>query len=63
MERLLKTERCACCNCQKEDFARIRLDIVDKKSREIIETIYGEIICIECLLKRYKSKTHLRHYV
>lgn len=59
----LKLERCPICNGHKEDFARIRVEIVDKKSREIIEVIYGEISCYDCLMKRYKSKTKLRLYV
>ena len=56
-------ERCPNCRLKKEDFARIRVEIVEKKSREIIEILYGEIICIDCLLRRYKNKTSLRLYV
>jgi len=56
-------QTCPSCNCKKEHFARIRIDILDKKTREIKEQIYGEIICVECLHKRYKGKNILRHYV
>jgi hypothetical protein len=48
---------------QKEDYARIKVEIVDKKSREVIEAIYGEIVCIECLKKRYKDRNKIRVYV
>jgi len=59
---LSKNELCPECHCKKEDFARIKVEIVDKKSREIIEVIYGEIICLDCLRKRYKEKNRLRIY-
>jgi len=59
----LKYEKCPICNLPKESYARIIVEIVDKKSREIIEVIYGEIICIDCLMKRYKQRTKLRLYV
>jgi hypothetical protein len=58
----LSQQTCPECHCPKEDYARIRVEIVDKKSREVIETLYGELICIDCLMKRYKSKTKLRLY-
>lgn len=54
---------CVNCNMQKEDYARIKVEIVDKKSREVIEAIYGEIVCIECLKKRYKDRNKIRVYV
>ncbi|MDD5650223.1 MAG: hypothetical protein PHF86_07405 [Candidatus Nanoarchaeia archaeon] len=55
--------RCPICNLEKEDHARIRIEILDKKSKEIIEVSYGEIICIDCLKKRYKDRTKIRVYV
>lgn len=58
----MSQQTCPECHCQKEDFARIRVEIVDKKSREITEVLYGELICVDCLMKRYKSKTKLRLY-
>jgi hypothetical protein len=54
---------CSNCNVSKEDYARIKVEIVDKKTREIIEVLYGEVICIECLKKRYKDRTKIRVYV
>jgi len=47
----------------KEDFARIVVEIVDKKTRQAKEFLYGEIICMDCLETRYKGKTKLRLYV
>jgi len=55
--------KCVSCNCEKEDFARIKIEVVDKKSREILEIAYGEVLCIECLQKRYKCRDKLRIYV
>jgi len=54
---------CINCNRHKEDFARIKIEIVDKKTREILEVAYGEILCIECIQKRYKLRDKLRIYV
>jgi ribosomal protein L34E len=54
---------CASCNLPKEDYARIKVEIVDKKSKEIIEVTYGEIICIDCLKKRYHERIKIRVYV
>jgi hypothetical protein len=54
---------CGGCNREKDDFARIRIEIVDKKSRETIEVCYGEILCLECLMMRYKQRDKLRIYV
>jgi len=54
---------CPDCNMPKEDFARIRVEIVDKKSREITEVMYGEVLCVDCLMKRYKGRTKIRVYV
>ena len=55
-------ELCPECHCRKEDFARIKVEIVHKKTREIIEVMYGEILCLDCLKKRYKGKNRLRLY-
>jgi hypothetical protein len=54
---------CSNCNLEKEDYARIKVEIIDKKSREIIETMYGEVICVECIKKRYKERQKIRVYV
>jgi hypothetical protein len=59
----LSDQTCPICHCKKDDFARIRVEIIDKKSREIIEVIYGEITCIDCLMNRYKTRTKVRLYV
>jgi hypothetical protein len=55
--------KCPSCNRDREDYARIRIEIVDKKSREILEVAFGEILCVECIQKRYKSRDRLRIYV
>jgi hypothetical protein len=54
---------CSGCNREKDDFARIRIEIVAKKSRDILEVCYGEILCLECLVVRYKQRDKLRIYV
>lgn len=54
---------CSNCNLEKEDYARIKVEIIDKKSREVIETMYGEVICVECIKKRYKERQKIRVYV
>ena len=54
---------CPNCNLKKEDYARMRIEIVDKKTKEIIEVAYGEVLCIECLKKRYKDRLRIRVYV
>ena len=54
---------CPDCHLQKEDVARIRIEIIDKKSREIIEVAYGEVLCIDCIKKRYKERARIRVYV
>ena len=54
---------CSSCNLEREDYARIKVEIVDKKTREIIEVMYGEIICIDCLRRRYKERIKIRVYV
>jgi len=54
---------CSSCNLEKEDYARIKVETVDKKTRETIETLYGEVICIECLKRRYKDRMKIRVYV
>ncbi len=55
--------RCSSCNLEKEVYARIRVETVDKKTKEVIEVMYGEIVCVECLKKRYKDRTKIRVYV
>ncbi len=55
--------KCPDCGLEKEDFARIKVETVDKKSKEIIEVMYGEILCMDCLRKRYKGRTTVRVYV
>ena len=55
--------KCPDCRMEKEDLARIKIETVDKKTREVIEVFYGEIVCIECLKKRYKGRTTVRVYV
>jgi hypothetical protein len=54
---------CPDCHLLKDDYARIQVEIVDKKTRETIETLYGEVICIDCLKKRYKDRMKIRVYV
>lgn len=54
---------CPICRLEKDDLARIKVEIVEKKSREIIEVLYGEITCVECMLKKYKGRVKLRLYV
>jgi hypothetical protein len=55
--------RCPDCKEIKDAMIRIPIEIVDKKSHEIIEIVYGEIICVECAIKRYKNRTKIRIYV
>lgn len=55
--------KCPDCGLLKDDLARIKVQTVDKKSKEVIETLYGEITCIECLKKRYKGRLVVRVYV
>jgi len=55
--------KCPDCGLEKEDLARIKVETVDKHSREVIEVFYGEIVCIDCLTKRYKGRTTVRVYV
>jgi ribosomal protein L34E len=55
--------RCPDCNEIKDEILRIPIELVDKKTKEIIEVSYGEVICIECFNKRYKGRTKLRIYV
>jgi ribosomal protein L34E len=54
---------CSSCNLEKDNYARIRVEVLDKKTREVIEVMYGEIICVECLKKRYKERIKIRVYV
>ena len=55
--------RCPDCKEIKDAVIRMPIEIVNKKSKEIIEVAYGEIICIECAQTRYKGRTKLRLYV
>jgi len=55
--------KCSDCRLEKEEFARIKVETVDKKSKEIIEVMYGEVLCVRCLIKRYKGRTTVRVYV
>jgi len=48
---------------QKDDYARMKVEVVDKKTKEIIEVMYGEVICIDCLKKRYNDRKKIRVYV
>jgi len=54
---------CPSCSKVKDNYARIRVEIVEKKSREIVEVLYGEVLCFECLDERYKRRDRLRIYV
>ena len=63
-ENLLRTgPRCPDCKQIKDQVLRIPIEIVDKKTKEVIEVSYGEIICIGCFSIRYKDRTKLRIYV
>lgn len=55
--------KCSDCGLDKDDYARIKVELVEKKSKEIIEVLYGEAICLDCLYKRYKGRTTIRVYV
>jgi len=55
--------RCPDCNEIKDAMLRIPIEIVDKKTHEIIEIAYGEVVCVDCAHKRYKDRTKLRIYV
>lgn len=55
--------RCPDCKEIKDAVMRIPIEIVDKKTREIIEIAYGEVICVECAAIRYKGRTKIRIYV
>jgi hypothetical protein len=55
--------RCPDCNKLQDNLLRISIEVVDKHSKEIIEVVYGEVVCIECFKKRYKDRTKLRIYV
>ena len=55
--------RCPDCHEIRDEILRIPIEIVDKKTKEIIEVAYGEIICIDCFNKRYAGRTRLRIYV
>jgi len=55
--------RCPDCKEIKDAVMRMPIEIVSKKSKEIIEIAYGEIICVECARIRYKGRTKLRIYV
>lgn len=55
--------RCPDCNEIKDAMLRIPIELVDKKSHEIIEIAYGEVVCSDCFLKRYKDRTKIRVYI
>jgi len=55
--------RCPDCKEIKDAVMRIPIEIVSKKTKEIIEIAYGEIICVQCAKTRYKCRTKLRIYV
>ena len=55
--------RCADCNEIKDSMMRIPIELVDKKSHEVIEIAYGEIICTDCFPLRYKDRTKIRVYI
>jgi ribosomal protein L34E len=55
--------RCPDCKQIKDSMTRIPIELVDKKTHEIIEIAYGDIICIECFPKRYKDRTKIRVYI
>ena len=40
--------RCAECKEIKDIVRRIPIELVDKKSKEIIEIAYGDIVCLDC---------------
>jgi len=55
--------RCPDCNEIKDSMLRIPIEIVDKKTHEIIEIAYGEVVCTDCFGKRYKDRTKIRVYI
>lgn len=55
--------RCPDCNEIKDVMRRIPIEIVDKKTKEIIEVAYGEVVCTDCFVHRYKDRTKLTIYV
>lgn len=55
--------KCQECNMERDDFSRMRVEIVDKKTREIIEIVFCEVLCVSCIQKRYKNRERLRIYV
>ena len=60
---ILTGPRCPDCNEIKDEMLRIPIEIVDKKTKEVIEVAYGEVICTSCFPKRYKDRMKLRIYV
>jgi hypothetical protein len=59
------TSKSKCLNCLKfkDDFAVIPVEIVDKKTKEIIERLYTSELCLDCLNKVYKGRQLIRVYV
>ena len=55
--------RCAECKQIKDSMLRMPVELVDKKSKEIIEITYCDVVCTDCFYKRYKSRTKIRVYI
>jgi len=55
--------KCPSCNKNVDETIRIRIEIVDKKTKAISEVIYGEILCFYCFNLRYKGRTKVRVYI
>jgi len=55
--------RCAACGKIKDTVLRMPVELVDKKTREVIEIAYCDIVCTECFPRRYKGRTKIRVYI
>jgi ribosomal protein L34E len=55
--------RCPDCNEIKDAMRRIPIQVIDKKTKEIIEVAYGEVVCTDCFVNRYKDRTKLTIYI
>jgi len=55
--------RCPDCNEIKDAMRRIPIELVDKKTKEIIEIAYGDVMCTDCFPIRYKGRTKIRVYI
>jgi hypothetical protein len=55
--------KCPECNRIKDEFARIRIEVIDKKTRNAIDVIYGRAMCLDCLVVKYKTRDKLRIYI